>query len=238
MPVKKRTTKRRRSGAKKKGVRRQKRTRAIQSLSWKGTPFPEQLNTSFSYSSNFTLASLAGTPDTHLFSTNSLYDPDVTGTGIQPRYYDTLVGANNATQPYRSYRVYTSKITVEVINVNDSIGDRGFIGIGCFPSSVTNPTTLAEMRERADYKTKYVGIYTGRDMCKFSRSMSNKIIFGIKDMKDDEETAAIFSTSPVKEGRWAVTYFPADESSSGAVRILCKIVWRCQLFTRNDVANS
>jgi len=237
MPTKKRVSKKKRVA--KKGVRHRKGGSAIRSLSWKFTPFPQQLNTYFTYSENFTLASLAGAPDTHFYSTNSLWDPDVTGVGIQPRYFDTLCGANNTYSPYLYYRVISSRITIEVINVNDSIGDRGFLGIGCFTSNHTAAGTLAEMRERADYKTKYMGIYTGgRDLCKFSRTISNKILFGIKDMKDDEETAALYSTSPVKAGRWAITYIPADESTSGACRVLCKIIYKAQLFGRNDVADS
>lgn len=239
MPIKKRNGRSKRRVVAKKGVKRHRRAGAIRSVSYKGCPFGEQLNTTFTYAENFTLASLAGLPATYEFSTNSLHDPNFTGTGIQPRYFDSLCGPNNGTAPYKSYRVYSSKITVEVLNINDSIGDRGFVGIGCYTSNSSAPSDLTEMRERADYKTKFMGIYTGgRDLCKFSRTMANKTLFGIKDMKDDEETAAVYNASPVKAGRWAITYIPADESTSGGARCLCKIVYRCQLFNRNDVADS
>lgn len=46
---------------------------------------------------------------THVFSGNSLYDPDVTGIGVQPYAFDNMVGAN---APYNKYIVYASKIRI------------------------------------------------------------------------------------------------------------------------------
>ena len=46
----------------------------------------------------------------YVFRGNSLYDPDYTGTGHQPRYYDQL------TPIYGRYKVLSSAITVEMIN--------------------------------------------------------------------------------------------------------------------------
>lgn len=45
----------------------------------------------------------------HIFSMNSLYDPDYTGVGVQPYGYDQFC---NGTGPYSQYKVYASKITV------------------------------------------------------------------------------------------------------------------------------
>lgn len=45
----------------------------------------------------------------HVFSGNSLFDPDVTGVGVQPYAFDNMVSAN---APFNKYIVYASKIRV------------------------------------------------------------------------------------------------------------------------------
>ena len=57
-------------------------------------------------------------------------------------------------------------------------------------------------------------------------------------MKDDEETASLYSTSPAKLARWVLTYVPFDEASTNTIRCLVKIVYKVQLFNRNDVQDS
>jgi len=213
--------------------------RARSSLAWHGSPFPSSLRTQFTYAENITITSTVGVPYNYLYSSNSLYDPNVTGTGSQPRFFDTLMGANSTSAPYQNYRVFASKITIECVDLTDSINARGYIGLGFFPSTVTGPSTLAELRARSDFKSKYMGIYTGgRELCRLSRFGNNKTIFGIKDMKDDEETQALYNASPAKAGRWCITYIPFNETSTVIIHCMVKITYFVQLFTRNDVADS
>lgn len=210
------------------------------SLAWGGSPFPRELTTQLTYSENFTLSSTTGVPGTYLFSANGLYDPNISGTGTQPRFFDTLCGANNTTAPYNNYRVYASKITAEVIpNGSDSVGMRGFIGIGLYNTTATAPDTLAEMRMRVDYKTRFLGYWSGgHDVARLSRYAEFKQLFGIKDMKDDPNVVGDYTANPSKQARWAITYAPSDESSSRDVKVLVKIRYYVSFFDRNDVASS
>jgi len=208
-------------------------------MAWLGSPFPREMMTQFTYADNITITSTVGAVYNYLYSTNSLYDPNVTGTGDQPRFFDTLVGANSSSAPYQSYRVLSSKITIEAIDLTDSINARGFVGVGVFPSTVTGPSSLAELRARKDFITKYMGIYTGgKELCTVTRYQDNKTLFGIKDMKDDEETAALYNAPPTKGGRWCISYVPFNETSTAIIHVLVKITYYCQLFNRNDVSNS
>lgn len=211
----------------------------IQSMAWLGSPFPREMVTQFTYAQQFTITSTVGAPYTYLISANSLFDPDVTSTGTQPRFFDTLVGASSTSAPYRSYRVFGSKIHVEAIDVTDSINARGYVGVGLFTSNQTGPSTLAELRARKDYVSKYIGIYTGgKELLKISRYGDMKTLFGIKDMKDDEETASAYNSSPAKAGRWGITYIPFDESTTNTIRVMLTIKYFVQLFDRNDVSDS
>ena len=57
------------------------------------------------YSDQFQLTCTAGALQQYTFAMNGLYDPNLTGTGSQPRYFDTLCGANTTAAPYRAYVV-------------------------------------------------------------------------------------------------------------------------------------
>lgn len=211
----------------------------VRSIAWHGSPFPPVLKTQFTYAQNFTIQSTVGAVYNYLFSANSLYDPDVSGTGTQPRFMDTLIGANGTAAPYQYYRVFGSKLTFEAIHMNDSLGDRGMMGLGLFTSSQTGPSSLAELRARSDFKTRYIGLYTGgRELCRLTRTGGIKNLFGVKDLKDDEQTAAAYNASPAKAARWCISYVPFDETSTGNLRVLVKITYYCELFSRNDVSDS
>lgn len=71
-----------------------------------GGPFPTQYKCQLVYTAipSLTLSSGSGT---YLFSTNGLYDPDITGTGKQPLYFDQL------TPIYNHYTVTSSFIEIQ-----------------------------------------------------------------------------------------------------------------------------
>jgi len=73
---------------------------------------------------------------------------------------------------------------------------------------------------------------------KLSRYIRIKDLFGIKDMKDDEDTASVYNNSPVKAGRIAISYIPFDETSTRTIQCLVKIRYYVQFFQRNDVSDS
>ena len=111
---------------------------------WYGSPFGRSLRTEITFAENREIPVTAGVPYTYLYSINSLYDPNVTGTGNQPRFFDTLCGSNGGAAPYQQYRVYASKIEVTFIPTgSDSVTMRGLVGIGLFNTTATGPSSLS-----------------------------------------------------------------------------------------------
>jgi len=77
------------------------------------TPFPSIFNCVLRYDRvGYTITS-AGGFGTQSFGGNCLYDPDITGAGAQPTYYDQLC---TSTGPYNAYTVKAARITVEFLN--------------------------------------------------------------------------------------------------------------------------
>lgn len=81
-----------------------------------GAPFPGTRRVLLKYAYFGNLTSTAGATDSNLFRVNSIYDPDQSGLGNQPRYYDQLLGATL----YRKYRVDKLGYRVTFVNKQDN----------------------------------------------------------------------------------------------------------------------
>ena len=74
---------------------------------------PNTMTTRLKYVDWVTLTANAGTPQYYAFSTNSCYDPNVTGTGHQPGFFDQLSAM------YQKYIVLGSKFKARFVNTSN-----------------------------------------------------------------------------------------------------------------------
>lgn len=100
-----------------------------------GLGFPKSLNLVHRYCENVTFNTGAGTGiGFYTFSCNGLYDPNITGSGHQPLYFDQMSAL------YDHYVVVGSRIRLRV--VPDSTSSAKGIRLGCFINDNTGvPTT-------------------------------------------------------------------------------------------------
>lgn len=83
-----------------------------------GAAFPTRLRRKLLYFDQYTIASSVGAVGLQQFRVNSLFDPDLTGTGHQPRGFDQLC---TATGPYTRYRVMGVSIVLQYIADNSPV---------------------------------------------------------------------------------------------------------------------
>lgn len=77
-------------------------------------PLQRKLFTKMIYQDSFALDAAIGTVATKIYSANNLYDPDVSGTGHQPRGFDELMNL------YSHFVVVGAKCTVTVLHEGGS----------------------------------------------------------------------------------------------------------------------
>lgn len=87
-----------------------------------GVGFPKRVVCTLKYAGYRDLTSSTGLHNTYRFSCNGLYDPDITGTGHQPMYFDNLLSI------YDHYTVIGSKMVLKVVPKSATQGP-GAIGI-------------------------------------------------------------------------------------------------------------
>lgn len=83
------------------------RNRAM--VQFRKAPLPNQMGTKLRYCETVIInPGIGGTAGVHVFSANGMYDPNITGTGHQPRGFDQLLGSL-----YDHFTVIGSRITVD-----------------------------------------------------------------------------------------------------------------------------
>lgn len=93
--------------------------------------FPDHARVTLRYSEDVTLTSTTGVPGIYTFRGNSVFDPNLTGTGGQPCNFDDFA------VHYNRYRVMGSRISVSSNFANNGLGMR----LVLFPWNATAPTT-------------------------------------------------------------------------------------------------
>lgn len=134
------------------------------------------------YADNFTLNPTTGVIGVHTFCANGLYDPNITGTGHQPMYFDTYSAI------YDQYVVLGSKITIHAAPSTAAAGTAVYFG--CLleddNSSLATKTTNYMMEQKNNrYKTVNSVNYSNLGTSTLVKKFSAKKYYGVKDVKDN-----------------------------------------------------
>lgn len=125
-------------GGKKKALKRYvKRMPSVVSLGRQA--FPKQLSNTLKYATAVTFSLTAGAATPYAFSCNGLYDPDISGTGHQPLYFDQLMAI------YNHYTVRSSRCKVSSVGLYFNAATTVQM---CIDDDATGPTTMSSMAER------------------------------------------------------------------------------------------
>lgn len=112
-------------------------------------PFPMRLKARLKYSGTMVLNGSAGSCATWAFAANGLYDPDITGSGHQPMYYDQLSAIYG--------RATVTGATIKITPIGTQLAPEGTI-LGVFlDNDNATSSSLTQNVERAGSKYMSVG---------------------------------------------------------------------------------
>lgn len=192
-------------------------------------PFPTTTVRKLNYVVGVTLdPGLGGAPSVREFRTNSLYDPDLTGVGTQPRGFDELSAL------YQKYLVLGSKITCQWVSITGT-SITGYVygialrdlgnALGGFYDYIENGNckyVVAEPTTKSSPIIQY--------------GYSPKKYHGLTNIRDDGAYGGLTGnlgtgSDPSKGASWHVWAQPADESTDvGPMRVIVQIEYTA-LFT-------
>ena len=148
-----------------------------------GNSFPlrRSQRTTLSYGAIVNLTG-ASTAVNHLFSGNSLHDPDVTGVGGQPAAYDELATL------FQKYKVMGSRMNCTFLSGGAASGVGQKVCTIAYSQDVGEPALTTAGESLIDLGAKSV-ILGCRDSADGHKSITHQVgtsrIFGVKDLDDD-----------------------------------------------------
>lgn len=163
-----------------------------------GSPLKDRMDVQLMYSEQISLTSNAGVPTHYTFRLNSIFDPNYTGVGHQPRGHDELA------LMYHKYCVRAAAIDIVALP-NYQSGTSGK-----FTALVNNQTTvssISQLYDMEEHTQRVIPVYTiGNSATTFGTNYSNrytyyirlKDLYEVKDVMDDNDAQANFGSNPVK----------------------------------------
>jgi len=121
--------------------------------------FPQKIITQLRYVDQVQLTSTSGAVGLHVWSMNGIYDPNVTGTGHQPQYFDNYAAI------YSQYRVLGSKAIVRWVPNTMAVASSGpaYIGINGTSDTASVSAIAFARAEQNDSQFAVAGLNTAQD---------------------------------------------------------------------------
>jgi len=213
-------------------------------MSYGKGPFPREFFTKLTYGENISLTSTTGALATYQFAMNDLYDPNFTGTGHQPRFFDTLCGNDNTTAPYQKFQVYKSKMSAvctSVKNPDTTGGGNMALGIICSPNDTIGiPSSINELIERNDATWKTMSYLLGnRGQVRLSKWADVANVLGLRRIEDGgDDTVGSYSASPTLRPMFTIFQQPMDGAGTGTNLWQVQIEFWVRFYFMNDVSDS
>lgn len=177
--------------------------------------FPEKVKVKMGFVDNVVLSSaVAGATVNQVYRGNSIFDPDQSGTGFQPCYYDDLASL------YSKYTVIASKIMVNFTNSSDAPAL-----CSVYPYEVSGDTVAIEetgLNPRARYFVLKGQVGGGQRTVKsFARTQD---LLGILPLADDTQFTAT-NTNPGQQWYWQIRVKPQNVLETVEVNVAIKIIY-------------
>lgn len=203
-------------------------------------PFPVVMRKQLTYSTALQITqAVAAVPQNYVFRANSVYDPDYTGTGTQPRYFDQLCGPDKSTALYQNYRVVSSRIRVDLWPTASSATDQNAV-FSIIPLSAVGgtPSSLIEMMQRPF--AKYARMTNLGSYKPYSCRSALRVapFLGCKDIKDNENASALYNTDPNAVVYWCLSTCAVNPAGYSAISCVVTITYNVEFFGLNDVQDS
>jgi hypothetical protein len=180
---------------------------------------PDSVRVLLRYQTEFTPNTTLGGQFAYQFRGNSVFDPDYTGAGAQPSYFD------NWANMYNSYVVLSSRIRIEVMGSTGGAGPAPALS-AVYPAYNTALSTTAldaaAMRYAVSCSTSSVGGNAYKKV--LNNAMSTAQQFGISEdaVVEDDLYSATVTTNPAAAQQWYWTYVAQVESGTTTLAMFCR----------------
>lgn len=163
-----------------------------------------------------------------VFRSNSLYDPDYSGAGNQPRGFDQLIAL------YTRFQVIGAKIVVRFATRNSSVYDN-IVGI-CCRTDPTAETAIVNYVEQPNCKSRMIAAGASAPPVTMSMNYSQKFMFGSKQLSPDYAGSA--TANPANSCYFHIFAAPIQSVDADALDVYVTIEYITVFTEPQDIAQS
>lgn len=199
------------------------------------TPFPDRMRCTLTYSSLYiSVIANSAAAGRQQFSMNSLFDPDFTGTGAQPEYFDQLSAL------YNRYRVYGAAIKVVCLPFTTAGAQ---INVPTNVVLVPSAQSLASVNvdDAAGLPRAQNRVVTGNmDQSNVTLVAAHSVseILGVKDVEGADRLQATISASPAEQCLFSIIARTADGTTATSLGVSVRLTFDCEFFDRQTPLQS
>lgn len=192
---------------------------------------PNAAHVSLKYADARIVTSSGGITGIYVYRLNSLFDPDLTGTGQQPAGFDEYANL------YHRYLVRTCHIDVEI---QDTTGISSFAVVSAGNTS-SSPTDVTDMRAKMSNPYSWHGTFlASAKVIRFVKKLDLAQITGVTKTKynSDDKYQATVTNNPDEVIDLTIAHI--GSAGAGNVAALYKVVltYNVMFFDRKDLALS
>lgn len=192
-----------------------------------GLGFPKKVKIVHKYCETITLSPSTGTMSVYNFSANGMYDPNITGTGHQPLYFDQM------TPIYDHYTVIGSKIKVTFSEI-DAPSFPIQCGIFLNDNTTLIPTLASDVAEQSLGRIKLLS--SDHPWCVQSKKFSLKKIYGKVNVSQDGYRGDA-SSNPTEQSYYSL-FAQCYPDQSATVQCLVELEYIAIWSELKDIASS
>lgn len=160
------------------------------------------------------------------FKANSAFDPDLTGIGHQPRFFDQYSAF------YGRYMVLSCRLSTTITNLSDA--DPMLIGVWPAATSSNTISNPSELVEQSYVKTRLIPL-AGGDPVHLTSFMTTRKMRGGSVMSDDFSG----TTSSDPSRLWYFNHYLVNTAAGNVLaEVVAVLTMRVKFFKRNAVEGS
>lgn len=194
----------------------------------RGTGFPDRITTKLKYCDTISLAAGTG-PAQYVIRGNSCFDPNSTGGGHQPLFFDQWIAV------YEKYRVIGSSIVVHAMNRAAETALLIVLPTSSVPVFSTY-TAMLEQKKASVLKLLPPQQYIPSSTKRYSSTIA--ATGATRTELYDDTYAAVFSANPVNLWYWILYGQALDLVSALDIVFAIEVTYYVEFFDRQNVAQS
>jgi len=190
----------------------------------RGAGFADSVSVRLNYVDNL-IVSPGAVYSSYVFRGNSCFDPDYTGTGHQPMYFDQY------SEIYNKYRVLGCAIRVDLNNASTASA----LYFICFPSTdIATLTSVSQALEQGRAKSpKIVPLGQTMSSARIKEYCSTRKALGqTKVQVMDEDNAANIGATPNQVWYWNLFWESTDQNANVISHAIIKLTYYVQFFDK------